>query len=124
MGAGKNGAVLHYIKNDSPTKEGDMILVDAAGEYLGYTSDITRTWPINGTFTEAQAVVYNIVLEAQEAAINLLAPGVAWSSVTGAATRQLVTGMLAAGFFVDGTVDQLLAAGVIRCALIGYYATC
>lgn len=113
FGTGKNGAVLHYVKNDSPVNNGDMILVDAAGEYRGYTSDVTRTFPSNGFFTPSQRAIYNTVLEAQEASIALCAPGISWSTITSTANRKLVEGLLAANVLQGGNVDELLSAGVL-----------
>jgi len=103
---------LHYVKNDVQVQDGDLILVDAAGEHLGYTSDVTRTYPANGKFTADQALVYNIVLQSQLAAIQLCRPGVSWSTVNNAATNEMVKGLQVGGFLI-GTVEQLLAAGVV-----------
>ena len=75
VGAGKNGAVLHYVRNNAPVRDGDLVLVDAAGEYYGYTSDVTRTYPANGVFSPAQRAVYQTVLDAQQAAIAVSGPG-------------------------------------------------
>jgi Xaa-Pro aminopeptidase len=75
VGAGNNGAVLHYVRNDAPVRDGDLVLVDAAGEYRGYTSDVTRTYPANGVYSGPQRAVYQTVLDAQQAAIALAGPG-------------------------------------------------
>lgn len=112
FGAGKNGAVLHYIKNDAPVHNGDMVLVDAAGEYRGYTSDLTRTFPSNGFFTYEQTLIYSTVLNAQKAAIEACAPGVSWSTITSTANRKLVEGLVAANILV-GSVEELLVANVL-----------
>lgn len=68
-GAAENACVLHYSKNRRLLKAGDLMVVDAGAEYHGYTADITRTLPVNGTFNEQQKIIYNIVLEAQQAGI-------------------------------------------------------
>jgi len=112
VATGINSYILHYVKNDVEIKDGDLILVDAAGEYLGYTSDVTRTYPANGVFTNDQRIVYNVVLETQLAAIALCRPGATWSEVNSAATNQMVKGLLNAGFLI-GSIEQLLAAGVV-----------
>ncbi len=68
VGGGENGCILHYTENNSVLNEGDLLLIDAGAEYQGYASDITRTFPVNGEFSEPQLELYNLVLEAQLAA--------------------------------------------------------
>ena len=75
VGGGKNGCVLHYIENRDRLRSGDLVLIDAGCEYRDYAADITRTFPVNGRFTGPQAAIYDIVLAAQAAAIELIAPG-------------------------------------------------
>ena len=65
-----NSTVLHYSADDGPIRDGDVVVMDVAGEYAMYASDITRTAPANGKFTPRQREIYNIVLGAQQAAIN------------------------------------------------------
>ncbi len=65
IGGGDNATILHYVENNMPLKDGDLILIDAGAEYEGYASDITRTFPINGMYTKAQREVYDIVLDVQ-----------------------------------------------------------
>ncbi len=65
IGGGDNATILHYVENNMPLKDGDLLLVDAGCNYKGYASDITRTFPVNGRFTKAQREVYDIVLEVQ-----------------------------------------------------------
>ena len=60
---------MHYVRNDAPLKDGDLVLIDAGCEYQYYASDVTRTFPINGKFTATQKAVYEVVLRAQLAAI-------------------------------------------------------
>ena len=112
IATGVNSYILHYVKNDAQVKDGDLVLVDAAGEYLGYTSDVTRTYPANGRYTDDQRLVYNIVLETQLAAIALCRPGVTWSTINSAANTQLLKGLLAGGF-VMGTEAELYSANVL-----------
>jgi len=81
VGSGNNACTLHYIKNDSVLKNEDLVLIDAAAENNGYASDITRTFPVNGKFTKEQSQIYDIVLNAQEKAINFIKPGVTWNEV-------------------------------------------
>ena len=75
VAGGSNACVLHYIENNAVLKDGDLLLIDAGCETEGYASDITRTFPINGRFSEAQKQIYSIVLDAQKGAINCLKPG-------------------------------------------------
>lgn len=67
VGAGRNGCILHYIDNTKPRLGSDLVLMDLGAEYHGYTADVTRTIPADGTFSEEQKIIYNIVLEAQQA---------------------------------------------------------
>jgi len=76
VAGGSNAIVLHYTENNSPLRNGDLVLIDAACEYYGYASDITRTFPVNGKFTKEQLDIYNLVLGAQKAAITMAKPGV------------------------------------------------
>jgi Xaa-Pro aminopeptidase len=72
---GANATVLHYINNSAPLKDGDLILIDTGGEYGMYSGDITRTFPINGEFSERQRFCYEAVLEVQKAVIEKIRPG-------------------------------------------------
>src|SRR6059058_1150854 len=65
VGGGDNATILHYVENNMPLKDGDLILIDAGAEYEGYAFDITRTFPINGKFSPAQREVYDVVLDVQ-----------------------------------------------------------
>ena len=67
--------MLHYVFNDAPLRDGDLLLIDAGCELDGYASDITRTFPVNGRFSAAQREVYEVVLAAQRAAIDAVRPG-------------------------------------------------
>ncbi len=66
IGGGDNATILHYVENNMPLKDGDLILIDAGAEYEGYASDITRTFPVNGKYTKAQREVYDVVLDVQK----------------------------------------------------------
>uniref|UniRef100_D3TND4 Xaa-pro aminopeptidase n=1 Tax=Glossina morsitans morsitans TaxID=37546 RepID=D3TND4_GLOMM len=72
VASGANATTIHYIENSQLTKSGDLVLMDAGCEYGGYTSDITRTWPVNGEFSEPQKILYDIVLELQKELINIM----------------------------------------------------
>jgi Xaa-Pro aminopeptidase len=75
VGGGNNGCILHYIENNKPRLGGDLVLMDLGAEYHGYTADVTRTIPANGKFTEEQKIIYNIVLEAQQAGFEACTVG-------------------------------------------------
>jgi Xaa-Pro aminopeptidase len=75
VGSGANATILHYINNESTLQEGDLLLIDAGAEYGGYASDITRTFPINGRFTEPQRDIYELVLKTQMACVERVRPG-------------------------------------------------
>jgi Xaa-Pro aminopeptidase len=69
VGAGNNGCVLHYVENNRPKVDNDLVLMDVGAEYHGYTADVTRTVPANGKFSPEQRAIYDLVYRAQEAAI-------------------------------------------------------
>ncbi|KAF9994138.1 hypothetical protein BGZ79_001137 [Entomortierella chlamydospora] len=71
VAGGSNALTMHYVNNDQPLKDGDLLLMDAGGEFNGYASDITRTWPVNGKFTQAQKDLYDVVLHANKECIKL-----------------------------------------------------
>ncbi len=75
IGGGGNATILHYVENNAPLKDGDLILIDAGAEYEGYASDITRTFPVNGKYTKAQREVYDVVLDVQEKCIDYTVKG-------------------------------------------------
>jgi Xaa-Pro aminopeptidase len=94
VAGGANACVLHYVANDAPLRDGDLLLIDAGCELEGYASDITRTFPVNGRFGGAQREVYELVLAAQQAAMEEIRPGIAWNAPHDAAVRVLAQGML------------------------------
>ena len=117
VAAGANACILHYRAGDTELKAGELCLIDAGCELDGYASDITRTFPANGTFTPAQRTLYDIVLAAQQAAIKVTKPGKRFTDPHDAATRVLVQGMLDTGLLnpaKHGSVDDVLASGAYR----------
>ena len=117
VAAGANACILHYRADTAELKTGELCLIDAGCELDGYASDITRTFPVNGTFTPAQRTLYDIVLRAQEAAIAVTKPGKRFTDPHDAATRVLVQGMLDVGLLdtkKHGTVDDVLLSGAYR----------
>ncbi|WP_297201849.1 Xaa-Pro aminopeptidase [uncultured Pluralibacter sp.] len=107
VGGGENGCILHYTENESPLRDGELVLIDAGCEYQGYAGDITRTFPINGKFTPAQRAIYDIVLESLETALELYRPGTSIQAVNDAVVRIMVTGLTKLGI-LKGEVDQLI----------------
>ncbi len=75
IGGGDNATILHYVENNMPLKDGDLLLIDAGAEYEGYASDITRTFPVNGKFTKAQREVYDVVLDVQKKCVDFTVVG-------------------------------------------------
>lgn len=108
VGGGDNACVLHYIANKDELHDGDLVLIDAGGEYENYACDLTRTIPVGGTFSEPQAAVYEIVLAAQQAAIEQVQPGNTWNQPHDAAIRKITQGLIALGI-LEGELDELLA---------------
>jgi Xaa-Pro aminopeptidase len=97
VGGGDNANILHYIENKAELNDGDLVLIDAACEYQGYASDITRTFPVNGKFTPAQREVYEVVLASQKAAIAMTKPGVRLMDVHETASKILREGLVRLG---------------------------
>ena len=79
IASGNNANILHYIENNMQCKDGDLILLDVGAEYANYSSDMTRTIPVNGKFNERQKAVYNAVLKVKNEATKLLVPGTDWA---------------------------------------------
>ncbi|MCB1818808.1 MAG: aminopeptidase P N-terminal domain-containing protein [Gammaproteobacteria bacterium] len=109
VGGGNNACVLHYIENSQPLNDGDLVLVDAGCELECYASDITRTYPVNGRFSEPQRILYELVLEAQAAAIDKARVGNHWNDPHEAAVRVLTKGLLKLGL-LRGTLAKALKA--------------
>ncbi|MBI2994636.1 MAG: Xaa-Pro aminopeptidase [Gammaproteobacteria bacterium] len=107
VGGGANGCILHYTENSAELKDGDLLLIDAGAEFDGYASDITRTFPVNGGFSPAQKEIYEVVLEAQLAAIREVRPGNHWNDPHDAAVRVLTEGLVELGI-LHGRVRSLI----------------
>ena len=117
VAAGSNACVLHYRADTAELKAGDLCLIDAGCELDGYASDITRTFPANGTFPPAQRTLYDIVLAAQEAAVKVTRPGKRFNDPHDAALAVLVQGMLDVGLLdckKHGNAADVLASGAYR----------
>ena len=107
IGGGNNGCVLHYVENSAPLEDGDLVLIDAGCELECFASDITRTFPVNGRFSKAQRALYDLVLQAQLAAIDKVRPGNHWNDPHEAAVRVLTKGLLKLGL-LRGTLSKAL----------------
>ncbi len=107
VGSGANGCILHYTENNDTINDGDLVLVDSGAELQYYAGDITRTFPANGKFTKAQQTVYDIVLEAQLAAIEKTRPGNHWNEPHEAAIKVLTRGLRDMGV-LKGKLPQLI----------------
>ncbi len=107
VAGGANACVLHYVSNDAPLADGDLLLIDAGCELHGYASDITRTFPVSGRYSAAQKDVYEIVLAAQAAAIDRVRTGNRWNEPHDAAVKVLAQGMLDLGLLA-GTLEEAL----------------
>ncbi|MGD9600247.1 MAG: Xaa-Pro aminopeptidase [Gammaproteobacteria bacterium] len=97
VGGGANSCILHYTENCAALRNGDLLLIDAGAEYDGYASDVSRTFPVNGRFTPEQRAIYEIVLEAQLAAIDAVRPGNSWHQPHDAAVEVITRGLVDVG---------------------------
>ena len=97
VAGGANACQPHYTANSGTLRNGDLVLVDAGAEYGCYAADVTRTWPVSGRFTAGQRILYELVLEAQAAAIDEVRPGRSWQAPHAAAARVLSEGLVANG---------------------------
>lgn len=100
IASGTNAATLHYVKNDEPLAGRLNLLIDAAGEYSCYCADVTRTFPISGTFSKESKVIYELVDEMQRSCFRMLKEGVLWESVHENAHKVAIRGLTAAGILV------------------------
>lgn len=113
VGGGKNACILHYVENNQQLQDGDLVLIDAGAELNHYAADITRTFPVNGHFTAAQASLYQVVLEAQLAAIDAVRVGEHCKAYHEVAVRVLTEGLVRLGLLV-GDVAALIEDGSYR----------
>jgi len=107
VGSGPNSCILHYHENNRRMEDGDLLLVDAGCEFDYYASDVTRTYPVNGRFTPEQRAIYEVVLDAHEAALAAVVPGNSWSEPHEAAVRTVTKGLKKIGL-LEGAVAALI----------------
>lgn len=107
VGSGPNATILHYRAGNRVMNDGELVLIDAGCEYDYYASDVTRTIPVNGKFSDEQRAIYELVLTAQKAAINAVTPGVSLQDLHAGALRTITAGLVAIGL-LEGEVDTLI----------------
>ncbi len=113
VAGGENACILHYVENDQPLRDGDLLLIDAGAEWEYYASDVTRTFPIGGRFSREQRALYEIVLDAQKAAIEAIAPGRRFLDGHEAALAKIVAGLVDLGLLA-GPIDRAIEEGTYR----------
>jgi Xaa-Pro aminopeptidase len=113
VGGGRNATILHYVVNDQKLRGGDLCLIDAGVELEGYASDITRTYPVGGRFQGPGRAVYEVVLAAQEAALEACRPGTTLPEIHSTSLNALVEGMRSLGL-LSGTVSDLIKEEAYR----------
>lgn len=113
VGGGANACVLHYVENSAKLKNGDLLLIDAGAEYEYYASDISSTFPVNGRFSRAQRSLYELVREAQQAAIEQVRPGNHWNDPHNTAIGVLTRGLVSLGL-LKGSVKKLIEKEAYR----------
>jgi Xaa-Pro aminopeptidase len=111
VGSGANGCILHYTENCARLRRGDLVLIDAGAEYDGYAADITRTFPVSGRFSRRQRAVYELVLEAQQAALEQVRPGRLWNDPHDAAVATLTAGLVKLGLLKGRASTQVARGG-------------
>ena len=115
VGCGENATILHYTTNQDTCGQDEVILIDAGAEYRGYASDITRSWPISGKFSEPQREIYQVVLDAQYAAIEACQVGAPYTAPHEAARRVLAEGLIGLGVIEQSLEEALdLDTGDLR----------
>jgi Xaa-Pro aminopeptidase len=110
VGGGANGCILHYTENNAELKPGDLLLIDAGAEIDGYAADVTRTFPVSGRYSGEQRAIYELVLAAQQAAIEQVRPGKHWNDPHENAVRVLTQGLKDLGL-LNGAVDGHIENG-------------
>ncbi|MBB3143052.1 Xaa-Pro aminopeptidase [Halomonas organivorans] len=113
VAGGANARVLHYIENADTLRDGDLVLIDAGAEFDLYAGDITRTFPVSGRFSEAQRALYDVVLGAQQRAIEAVRPGTTLAAIHQGVVRDLTAGLIELGL-LSGELDVCLEAGAYR----------
>jgi Xaa-Pro aminopeptidase len=113
VAAGANSTILHYRAGDEVLEDGDVVLVDAGGEYEWYTADVTRTFPASGEFTQAQRALYDLCLAAEKEAIEAVRPGTTLDAIHDQVVRRLTEGFIGLGL-LQGSVEERIADKAYR----------
>ena len=113
VGGGANACVMHYIENDCKLRDGDLVLIDAGCEMQYYASDVSRTFPVNGKFNPQQRELYELVLQAQQAALHEIRPGNHWNQPHDASVQVITEGLVRLGL-LKGRVSTLIKKGAYR----------
>lgn len=113
VGSGENGCILHYVENNKKMEDGQLVLIDAGCEYEYYASDITRTFPVNGVFSKEQRIIYQLVLDAQLAAIDAVRIGNPYRKPHDIVVRILTQGLLELGL-LQGNLEDLIGDEAYR----------
>jgi Xaa-Pro aminopeptidase len=107
VGSGENACILHYTENSAELKDGQLVLIDAGCELNGYAADITRTFPVSGRFSQAQRQLYQLVLDAQLAALECIKPGCTISAASAVAIEVITAGLLDLGLLKGSLADNI-----------------
>jgi Xaa-Pro aminopeptidase len=118
VAGGENGCIFHYTQNDCALAKGDLVLIDGGAEYDYYAADVTRTFPVDGKFRPAQKALYNVVLRAQEAAIDAVRPGNDFNAPHRAAVAAATKGLVELGI-VPGPLSRALKSGHTEALFMG-----
>jgi Xaa-Pro aminopeptidase len=123
IGGGDNATILHYVENNAPLKDGDLILIDAGAEYEGYASDITRTFPVNGKYTKAQREIYDVVLDVQQKCIDYTVTGNTVKARQEFSIELLTEGMKKLGLLKGNTKDLIKKKSYMKYYMhgVGHY---
>lgn len=123
IGGGDNATILHYVENNMPLKDGDLILIDAGAEYRGYASDITRTFPVNGKFTKPQREVYDVVLDVQKKCVEYTKTGNTVKGRQEYSIELLTEGMKKLGLLKGSTKDLIKKKSYMKYYMhgVGHY---
>jgi len=123
IGGGDNATILHYVENNMPLKDGDLILIDAGAEVEGYASDITRTFPVNGKYSPAQREVYDVVLEVQKQCVDYTVTGNTVKDRQEFSIELLTEGMKKLGLLKGKTKDLIKKKSYLKYYMhgVGHY---
>jgi len=107
IGSGINGTIIHYNHNKGTLREGELVVVDAGGEYQSYAADISRTWPVNGKFNDQQRLLYQIVFETQQECLKMVKPGALFENIQQKAVEIISRGLIEIGL-LKGDFDEII----------------